>query len=307
MEYWTVSEGKAIKTQTCRECRGTIHKDEDVKVRDGRKIRLFYHPTCFSGSADPRTQARSSFHDPRYASAHLSTAAPPVKGHGKWSVEQYGYSPAVGFGTPAKVNAQEEAIEVQQVKTEHKERAKIFDAELRQRLKERASSPRMPSILCRIDSIVGVICIIMCSHNGLWQGVCLPRMYRAWICVTIVSDPEHRQNLFRDSSGIAENPYTPAKGVDKDLNLFYRAGYLDEIKQKQFAKVYLANRRQSSENGRRLAVERRAAQEKLKASQISLTDDDLTAVRKNSPTEGVRNIVPKERGSMRHARMRSRL
>ncbi|KAI8920279.1 hypothetical protein DFJ77DRAFT_451991 [Powellomyces hirtus] len=109
MEYWTVSEGKAIKTQTCRECRGTIHKDEDVKVRDGRKIRLFYHPTCFSGSADPRTQARSSFHDPRYASAHLSTAAPPVKGHGKWSVEQYGYSPAVGFGTPAKVaNAADE-------------------------------------------------------------------------------------------------------------------------------------------------------------------------------------------------------
>ncbi|KAI8920278.1 hypothetical protein DFJ77DRAFT_235870 [Powellomyces hirtus] len=194
----------------------------------------------------------------------------------------------------------------------------------------------------------------MCSHNGLWQGVCLPRMYRAWICGTIVSiqfasrfgnmhslspdqcclgDPKHRQNLFRDSSGIAENPYTPPKGVDEDLNLFYRAGYPDEIKQKQFAKGYLANRRQSSENERRAG--RRAARSSGKAQGVtnqvlpairaiptlfcssafhctlchithSLTNDDLIAVRKNSPTEGVRNIVPKERGSMRHARMRSR-
>ncbi|KAI9102423.1 hypothetical protein DFS34DRAFT_711518, partial [Phlyctochytrium arcticum] len=95
--YWTVSEGPAIRTQTCRECRGTIHKDEPVKVRDGRKIRLFYHMQCFSGDADPRTQGGSSYHDQRFADCNFAAKAPPVKGRGKWSVDSYGYNPSLVF------------------------------------------------------------------------------------------------------------------------------------------------------------------------------------------------------------------
>ena len=30
-------------------------------VRDGRKLRFHYHAACFSGDADPRTQAGSSY------------------------------------------------------------------------------------------------------------------------------------------------------------------------------------------------------------------------------------------------------
>ncbi|KAJ3053574.1 hypothetical protein HK097_003951 [Rhizophlyctis rosea] len=96
--YWTVSEGPAVHAQTCRECRNTIYKGQDVKVRSGRKIRLFYHPDCFSGSADPRTQSASSFHDPRYSNA-IGSTAPKSKGAGKWSVDDYGYMPsATGLG-----------------------------------------------------------------------------------------------------------------------------------------------------------------------------------------------------------------
>lgn len=43
MEYWTISHGQSIRTWSCRECRQPIYKDEPMVVRDGRKIRLFYH------------------------------------------------------------------------------------------------------------------------------------------------------------------------------------------------------------------------------------------------------------------------
>ena len=87
--YWTVSHGTAVRATACRECRGAIAVGERVAVRDGRKIRLMYHEACFSGDADPRTQAASS------AARHdVSAAAPPTKGRGKWSTSQYGYRPS---------------------------------------------------------------------------------------------------------------------------------------------------------------------------------------------------------------------
>ncbi len=67
-----------------------IGTGEEITIRDGRKMRLFYHTTCFSGSADPRTQPHSSF---KHWSG-ISAVAPVVKGVGKWSVKAYGYAPA---------------------------------------------------------------------------------------------------------------------------------------------------------------------------------------------------------------------
>jgi hypothetical protein len=56
-DYWTISHGYACRNgYSCRECKQAIYKNEPVIVRDGRKIRLFYHIDCFSGDADPRTQ-----------------------------------------------------------------------------------------------------------------------------------------------------------------------------------------------------------------------------------------------------------
>lgn len=48
--YWTVSSGTAERTgYSCRECRKVICKGEAVKVREGRKMRFYYHDACFSG------------------------------------------------------------------------------------------------------------------------------------------------------------------------------------------------------------------------------------------------------------------
>ena len=91
-DYWTVSSGVANRTFTCRECKKTITKGQALVARDGRKIRLVYHPDCFSGDADPRTQPNSSFNDGRYLqSTHISQKAPQHKGRGKWTVQSYGY------------------------------------------------------------------------------------------------------------------------------------------------------------------------------------------------------------------------
>lgn len=87
--YWTVSSGKAERTgYSCRECRKVICKGETMKVREGRKLRFYYHEACFSGEADPRTQGNSSFSNKELP---ISKSAPATKGRGKWSVASYGY------------------------------------------------------------------------------------------------------------------------------------------------------------------------------------------------------------------------
>ncbi|CAM6098146.1 unnamed protein product [Calypogeia fissa] len=88
-DYWTVSSGVANHTgHTCRECRGTIYVNMPIYVRDGRKIRLFYHAGCFSGDSDPRTQPQSSIVK---WEGGLSSKAPAGKGYGKWWTSGYGY------------------------------------------------------------------------------------------------------------------------------------------------------------------------------------------------------------------------
>ncbi|CEM04611.1 unnamed protein product [Vitrella brassicaformis CCMP3155] len=101
-DYWTVSTGVAVRNgHMCRECRGYIMKGETMIVRDGRKIRLFYHPECFSGDADPRTQTTSSYCNPKYNTA-ISSHAPATKGYGKWSTS-YGYSPSFSVSPPSSL------------------------------------------------------------------------------------------------------------------------------------------------------------------------------------------------------------
>ena len=92
-EYWTVSEGLAVRNgNKCRECKEYINIRDPVVIRDGRKIRLFYHTKCFSGSADPRTQPNGAFSQDKFGGV-LSPSAPKEKGHGKWSLQSYGYTP----------------------------------------------------------------------------------------------------------------------------------------------------------------------------------------------------------------------
>lgn len=93
-DYWTVSRGQAVRFGwKCRECRKDISKGANIVARDGRKIRLYYHEACFSGASDPRTQNNSSFTENKFEKS-FNKAAPEKKGHGRWSVESYGYNPA---------------------------------------------------------------------------------------------------------------------------------------------------------------------------------------------------------------------
>ena len=93
--YWTVSYGTACRTGfSCRECKKVINKNEPIAVRDGRKMRFFYHRKCFSGSSDPRTQSQSTFNQGRLPGSSFQSKAPEHKGRGKWSVSSYGYNPS---------------------------------------------------------------------------------------------------------------------------------------------------------------------------------------------------------------------
>ena len=108
--YWELSGPSPMLRNgaSCRACRKPIYKGKDVYVREGRKLRFFYHVECFVGDADPRTQTGSTFEKKRIY--HKPTApnvsglkknlkvfqpkAPRSLGKGKWSVSSRGYKPS---------------------------------------------------------------------------------------------------------------------------------------------------------------------------------------------------------------------
>ena len=76
--YWAAAarqaEGRDIG-HPCKECKRPFAAvGAPLVVRRGGRIELRYHAACFSGDADPRTQAASSFH----TSAHALPAAAPA-------------------------------------------------------------------------------------------------------------------------------------------------------------------------------------------------------------------------------------
>ena len=77
--YWAAqgrsAEGRDIG-HPCKECKrpfGSV--GEALMVRRGGRIELRYHATCFTGDADPRTQAASTFHVSPHV-GKLAAAAP---------------------------------------------------------------------------------------------------------------------------------------------------------------------------------------------------------------------------------------
>lgn len=109
MDYWTVSHGIAVQAHKCRECKKYVFKGQPIAVRDGRKLRFFYHPHCFSGISDIRTQdgAMKNVKAKHYS---ISKSAPKWKGVGKWSVDSYGYQPSkmpMKCGTYQQVSGKE--------------------------------------------------------------------------------------------------------------------------------------------------------------------------------------------------------
>jgi hypothetical protein len=78
--YWAfqsrLTEARDIGHR-CKECqREFLRVGDTMFIRRGGRIELRYHEHCFSGSADPRTQGRSSF----TTSGHsIAEAAPTNK------------------------------------------------------------------------------------------------------------------------------------------------------------------------------------------------------------------------------------
>jgi hypothetical protein len=111
------------RVATCRACKQIIDKNSIVMVREGRKLRFFYHQKCFTGDADPRTQTGSSYAKKReyhemsapkisclegpravrdvdgrpLGRSIFKAEAPSTLGYGKWNVKQRGYMPKHGL------------------------------------------------------------------------------------------------------------------------------------------------------------------------------------------------------------------
>jgi hypothetical protein len=118
--YWALSGPTPVnRLVSCRACKKSVYKGTNVMVREGRKLRFFYHEACFTGDADPRTQDNSSYQSrpelhtktaPNISSLEgpkaavdsdgrvlgrevFKPSAPAVLGAGKWSVSDRGFKP----------------------------------------------------------------------------------------------------------------------------------------------------------------------------------------------------------------------
>jgi hypothetical protein len=90
--YWDFchrAAGKKDLGHNCRECRRPFTRiGEPLTERRGARTSNRYHAECFSGFADPRSQAGSSFHTGRLAGSQLA-AAPQQKAGSKMRVTKH--------------------------------------------------------------------------------------------------------------------------------------------------------------------------------------------------------------------------
>jgi hypothetical protein len=91
-KYWDYAHRAAVKADLghkCRECRRPFSAvGEPITERRGARVSLRYHAACFSGFADPRSQAESSHHAGRLAGTQLD-AAPSAKAGSKMRTGQH--------------------------------------------------------------------------------------------------------------------------------------------------------------------------------------------------------------------------
>ena len=84
--YWDYQHREATRADLghrCRECKQPFRRiGEPMTERRGARVSMRYHASCFSGFADPRSQAESSHHTGRLAGTQ-HVAAPPGKASGK--------------------------------------------------------------------------------------------------------------------------------------------------------------------------------------------------------------------------------
>ncbi|KAJ3286823.1 hypothetical protein HK104_008865 [Borealophlyctis nickersoniae] len=136
-------------------------------------------------------------------------------------------------------------------------RARLFRADLRVRLRERADRKKQ-------------------TVRGVLEAATGPYTIHP-------EEPYHfhaRHFSSKDDLPLApsEKPLNERDEREKLLRMFYRAGEVDEIKRKQFGKVYLAKRKQFAEEERKHVVEKR----NLEAGSYQRDSLDLDAPRGRS-------------------------
>ena len=91
-KYWDFQHRSVEKQDLghrCRECRMPFTTIGDpLTERRGARVSMRYHAACFSGYADPRSQATSSHHAGRHAGTQLE-AAPGAKAGSKMRTSQH--------------------------------------------------------------------------------------------------------------------------------------------------------------------------------------------------------------------------
>ena len=117
--YWDYKHRESTRSDlghNCRECREPFRAiGEPMTERRGARVSMRYHAECFSGFADPRSQATSSHHVGRLAGSQFE-AAPRRKadskmrsaahfGHGGDSRYQGGGPSGTGSGNALKYGA----------------------------------------------------------------------------------------------------------------------------------------------------------------------------------------------------------
>ncbi|KNC53989.1 uncharacterized protein AMSG_09639 [Thecamonas trahens ATCC 50062] len=83
--YWRIERGRVAEgtRHLCRECKAYITKGSKYIIRHGARIQLRYHQECFSGDADPRSQAGSSYATDKKR-LNIAQAPPADPGKGKF-------------------------------------------------------------------------------------------------------------------------------------------------------------------------------------------------------------------------------
>lgn len=76
--YWDYQHRTCMRVDLghkCRECRQPFTRvGEPITERRGARVSMRYHAECFSGFADPRSQARSSHHEGNLAGSQFEAA-----------------------------------------------------------------------------------------------------------------------------------------------------------------------------------------------------------------------------------------
>ncbi|TPX64316.1 hypothetical protein SpCBS45565_g05949 [Spizellomyces sp. 'palustris'] len=174
----------------------------------------------------------------------------------------------------AHLTALRESKRAQDMAMRKLEHSRTFESSLRERLSCRARQKKE----LESNALQHLVADSLFQHGRCHR--CSVQLGRGTDNLTSNATPNvryhyHDQHFLKDTfaPSHALKP-SQTEEVERNLRVFYRTGHLDELKRKQFAHVYLANRKKYAEDERRHAVEQRALHERRKNAIASQSEDN---------------------------------